>query len=139
MIEIISNVDVAVSAETAWGLVGGFDNLPLWVPMIERSILEQGGRIRHLTTHSGVHIVERLLAYNEQAFSYTYAYIDGPDPVENYRGTVAVTPLGPEHCRVSWGSQFVPVGLSEPEAKEHYRAAYASALLHVKTLLEQTG
>lgn len=60
------------------------------------------------------------------------------DRIENYRGKVAVTALGPAYCRVSWSSQFTPVGLSEPEAKARYQNAYAAALLHAKNLLEQS-
>ena len=137
MIEASSDVDVAVSADEAWSLLGGFDNLPLRIPMITRSFLEDGGRVRRLTAKDGSVIVERLVSFDQRKRTYTYAYIEGPDPVEDYLGKVTVTSLSPERCCISWGSQFSPVGISSSEAETRYRSAYASALNHAKTLLEQ--
>ncbi|MBS1088748.1 SRPBCC family protein [Gluconobacter wancherniae] len=136
MTEAISEIDIAVSADQAWELLGGFDNLSLWIPMIAQSVLQNGGRFRSLTTADGSHIVERLLTFNEEQRTYTYAYVEGPDPVQDYRGKVAVTAVSDNQCRASWSSQFNPIGLSDAEAGERYRSAYASALLHAKNLLE---
>lgn len=137
MVEASSDVDVAVSADKAWSLLGGFDNLPLWIPMITRSFLEDGGRVRRLTAKDGSVIVERLVSFDQRKRTYTYAYIEGPDPVEDYLGKVTVTSLSPERCCISWGSQFSPVGIRSSEAETRYRSAYASALNHAKTLLER--
>ncbi|MBS0994074.1 SRPBCC family protein [Gluconobacter cerinus] len=137
MIEASSDVDVAVIADKAWSLLGGFDNLPLWIPMITRSFLEDGGRVRRLTAKDGSVIVERLVSFDQRKRTYTYAYIEGPDPVEDYLGKVTVTSLSPERCCISWGSRFNPVGIRSSEAETLYRSAYASALNHAKILLEQ--
>ncbi|NVN10098.1 SRPBCC family protein [Nguyenibacter vanlangensis] len=136
MIDVISRVAATVSADTAWRLLGGFDSLPVWIPMIRTSTLEDGGRIRRLTTVEGATIVERVLRFDEQERLYTYAYVSGPDPVEDYVGKVAVEESGPGRCVITWGSRFKPAGLSDAEARQRYQAAYTAALLHAKCLLE---
>ncbi|GBR06828.1 SRPBCC family protein [Acetobacter oeni] len=136
MIDAVGHVEAAVSADMAWTLLGGFDNLPLWLPKIRKSILEDGGRLRRLALADGVTIIERLLSFDEQKRFYTYAYVSGPDPVEDYVGKVAVETSGPDSCIITWGSFFLPVGLSDLEATERYQGAYTSALRYVKTLLE---
>lgn len=136
MVEIVSQMDVAVSADTAWALLGGFDSLPLWIPMIRTSTLEEGGRVRRLTVAEDTTIVERLLRFDDRERVYSYAYISGPDPVEHYVGQVAVAEHGPDRCIISWGSRFVPVGLSEADAAARYHATYTTALAHAKKLLE---
>ncbi|MBB2206544.1 SRPBCC family protein [Gluconacetobacter takamatsuzukensis] len=136
MVEITSQMNVAVSADTAWALLGGFDSLPLWIPMIRTSVLEDGGRIRRLTLADGTTITERLIRFDDRARMYSYAYLSGPDPVEDYVGQVAVTEQGPDRCLIGWGSRFVPVGLSEADATARYHAAYTAALTHARDLLE---
>lgn len=136
MIDVVGRVETAVSADTAWTLLGGFDGLPSWIPMIWTSVLEDGGRLRRLTTADGATIVERLLRFDEGERFYSYAYVSGPDPVENYVGRVAVEESGSDRCIITWGSRFLPVGLSDAEATKRYQEAYTSALLHAKGLLE---
>ena len=135
MIDAIGRVEAGVSADIAWALLGGFNNLPLWLPKIQKSILEDGGRLRRLTLADGATIIERLLSSDERERVYTYSYISGPEPVEDYVGKVAVETSGPDSCIITWGSFFLPVGLSDLEATERYQGAYTSALHHVKTLL----
>ncbi|NHN87922.1 SRPBCC family protein [Acetobacter conturbans] len=137
MINVSGQIEVGVAAETAWKLLGGFDNLPVWIGMIESSVLEEGGRVRRLTTRDGTVIVERLLTFSEQERCYTYSYVEGPDPVKDYVGEVRVRETGAGTCLISWGSRFEPVGLSEDEAQARYAAAYGGAVAHVKDMLEK--
>ncbi|MFT9100387.1 MAG: SRPBCC family protein [Zymomonas mobilis subsp. pomaceae] len=136
MIEVVGKIEVAVSADRAWRLLGGFDSLPLWIPMIETSVLEEGGRVRYLTAAGGITIRERMLTFDEQARLYTYAYVEGPDPVKNYIGKVSVEEKTSDSCVISWGSRFEPAGLSESEAIERYGNAYKSSVTHAKSILE---
>ncbi|MBM3098904.1 SRPBCC family protein [Gluconobacter cerinus] len=92
MIEASSDVDVAVSADKAWSLLGGFDNLLFWIPMITKSFLEDGGRVRRLAAKDGSVIVERLASFDQRKRTYTYAYIEGPDPSKTISGRSQLHP-----------------------------------------------
>lgn len=80
--DVSGQIEASVAAETAWELLGGFDNLPLWIPMIAGSVLEEGGRVRRLTTSDGTVIIERLLTFSEQERCYTYLLCIGTGPGE---------------------------------------------------------
>ena len=45
-----SVIEVPVSADQVWQLVGGFNALPDWLPLIVKSEPSEGGRVRHLQT-----------------------------------------------------------------------------------------
>ena len=60
MAQASASIELPVSAEKVWHLIGGFNSLPDWSPNIPRSEATEGGRVRHLDTSNGVTIVERL-------------------------------------------------------------------------------
>ena len=53
-------IEIPVSAETVWHLVGGFNSLPDWLPFIAKSEPGEGGRVRHLTTAAGVNTPDHV-------------------------------------------------------------------------------
>jgi hypothetical protein len=50
-------VDIPVLPEHVWRLIGGFGSLSDWLPFIPTSELEEGGRVRRLTSEEGDVIV----------------------------------------------------------------------------------
>ena len=74
-------IDVAVSADIVWQLIGGFNSLPDWLPYIPKSETTEGGRVRHLANPSGETIVERLEKFDNAARSYSYSIIQAPFPI----------------------------------------------------------
>ena len=57
-------IDIPVSADQVWQLIGGFNSLPDWLPLVATSESGEGGRLRHLQTVDGTVIVERLQTFD---------------------------------------------------------------------------
>ena len=47
-----------------------------------------------VTLGDGAMIVEELVAWDDDAMSYTYTAVEGPLPVDNYESTITVTEAG---------------------------------------------
>lgn len=80
------------------------------------------GGTRTLVTDGRPDIVERLLAYDEEARSYDYGVVDAGDlPLADYQGTVTVLPAGPDACLLSFACDCIPVGMTTTEFDTFYR------------------
>ena len=44
-----ASIEIPVSADSVWQLIGGFNALPDWLPYIPTSALSEGGRVRSLS------------------------------------------------------------------------------------------
>jgi polyketide cyclase/dehydrase/lipid transport protein len=122
-------VDVNVSPNEVWQLIGGFGSLPDWVPDVFQSELADGGRVRHLHDAQGHTFVERLERYDSAAHSYSYSIVQSPIPVSNYLSTITVTPIsGSKGSRVEWSGVFTPDGIGEKEAEEIFHGLYSTGL-----------
>lgn len=56
-----SVIEIPVSADQVWQLVGGFNALPDWLPLIVKSEASEGGRLRHLeNADSGVVVLSLI-------------------------------------------------------------------------------
>lgn len=130
------SVDINVSADKAWAVVGGYDNLPQWLPLVEASSLEDGGRVRRLSATGGAVIVERMLSFDEMRRQFSYRHLEAPDPVTDYVAHMQVDVLASNRCKVTWASSFVPAGISEAEAIAHVEGIYKAGLASLKRLLE---
>lgn len=120
-------IDIPASADQVWQLIGGFNSLPDWLPMVTRSELSEGGRLRTLLTDDGTVIVERLEAFDNAAKTYSYSLAQSPFPVKDYLATLSVEALG-DGSRVRWSGLFTPVGISEVEAQELFKGVYQVGL-----------
>lgn len=130
------SVDVDVPAEKVWAVVGGYDNLPQWLTLVETSTLEDGGRVRRLSAAGGAVIVERMLSFDESQRHFSYCHIEAPDPVTDYVAHMKVDALAPDRSRVTWASSFVPSGIGEAEAVAHVEGIYRAGLASLKQVLE---
>lgn len=120
---------LAASAEQVWRLIGGYGALSEWHPGVERSVLEDGGRVRRLSLHGGGSLLERLHAFSERERSYAYSIEEGPLPVASYRSTLSVRDRGGKRgCEVYWSGEFAPAGVSESEAMAVIRGIYRAGL-----------
>lgn len=117
MAQASASIDIPVPADQVWQLIGGFGSLPDWLPYIPKSELSEGGRVRRLATPDGATIVERLVAFDQAARSYSYAILQAPFPVTNYLSTLRVKEAsGGNGSHVEWSGQFRPNGVSEEQA-----------------------
>ncbi|GGJ87647.1 SRPBCC family protein [Pseudomonas matsuisoli] len=134
MIHVYASIDLEHPAEQVWRLIGGFDSLPKWLPMITASEAGEGGRVRTLTLEDGGVIVERLQVFNEQERNYRYTIERAPLPVRGYLATLQVT-AWEKGSRVEWSSTFEADGVPEAEAKSILEATYAGGLNALKERL----
>ncbi|MEH2539245.1 MULTISPECIES: SRPBCC family protein [unclassified Bradyrhizobium] len=128
---------IAAPTEPVWSIVGGFDNLPLWLKVVASSTLEDGGRVRRLVTGDASVIVERLLSFEEAAKRFTYTHVTAPDQVTDYVATMIVNDVAVGKSRVTWSSSFTGAGWSAAEAVAHFEAIYSRGLADLKSLLER--
>nr|WP_219730832.1 SRPBCC family protein [Pseudomonas veronii] len=113
-----SVIEVPVSADQVWQLVGGFDALPDWLPLIVESKPGDGGRLRHLKTADGGVVVERLQTFDNVARTYSYSIEESPFPVSAYLATLRVEALTESSAKVTWSGVFTPVPDTTDEAVE---------------------
>ncbi|WP_144147168.1 SRPBCC family protein [Paraburkholderia sp. BCC1884] len=128
MAEASTGIDVSLPADEVWQLIGGFGSLPDWLPYIPKSELSEGGRVRHLANPDGDAIVERLIAFDNAARSYSYAILQAPFPVTDYVSTLKVVDNGGSACRVEWSGRFTPKGVSDQEAVKLFQGIYEDGL-----------
>jgi hypothetical protein len=135
-----SSIDVAASPDTVWRLIGGFGSLPDWLPFIPKSELREGGRVRHLVAANGGLIVERLMAFDERARSYTYHILQSPFPVTDYYSTLAVAETAEgKTARVDWNGTFTPLGVDDSVAATIFQGIYDDALKELAQRFEQAS
>jgi uncharacterized membrane protein len=120
MTDVSASIEIATPADKVWDILGGFDNLPLWLSLIRTSKLEDGGRVRRLEAVGGALIVERLLHFDEAARRFRYSHLEAPDPVTDYVAEMAVETVTATRSRVHWSASFTPVGIDEAAAIAHF-------------------
>ncbi|MBV4456013.1 MULTISPECIES: SRPBCC family protein [Pseudomonas] len=113
-----SVIEIPVSADQVWQLVGGFNSLPDWLPLIAKSEPGEGGRVRHLTTADGGVIVERLQTFDNVARTYSYTIEQSPFPVSAYLATLQVEALTESSAKVTWSGVFTPAAGTDDAAVE---------------------
>ncbi|MFE1993419.1 SRPBCC family protein [Streptomyces parvulus] len=130
MASTTATLDVAVPPDRVWQLIGGFDALPDWLPYISESVAAEGGRVRRLRNEEGGVIVERLVAFDDAARSYSYAILEAPFPVTDYLSTLRVreVPGRLDASRVEWSGTFTPTGVTDEEAVALFHGIYADGL-----------
>lgn len=128
MAQAHASIQVAASADTVWQLIGGFGSLPDWLSYIPASELSEGGRVRRLANPDGDAIVERLVAFDDAARSYTYAILEAPFPVVDYRSTLRVRENGANAATIEWSGSFTPHGATDDEAIRLFRGIYEDGL-----------
>ena len=129
MAKASSSVELAVSPDRVWHLIGGFGSLPDWLPYIPKSELHEGGRTRHLANPDGSTIIERLMAFDEKRRSYTYHILQAPFPVVDYYSTLKVIETnGGKGSRVEWSGEFTQKGMSGQDVSKVFQDIYDDGL-----------
>ncbi|WP_339532335.1 SRPBCC family protein [Pseudomonas mucidolens] len=124
-----SVIEIPVSAEQVWQLVGGFNSLPDWLPLIAKSEPAEGGRVRHLQTADGGVIVERLQTFDNVARTYSYTIEVSPFPVSAYLATLQVEALTESSAKVTWSGVFTPQnGVTDETVEALFAGVYSGGL-----------
>ncbi|WP_296658088.1 SRPBCC family protein [Paraburkholderia sp.] len=136
MAQASASIEIPVSPDIVWQLIGGFNSLPDWLPYIPSSESSEGGRVRRLANPNGETIVERLEAFDNRARSYTYSILEAPFPVTGYCSTLHVKEVGGGRAsQVDWSGEFTPDGVDDEEASRLFEGIYRDGLQALATLL----
>lgn len=134
MTEVATNTHLAVPADQVWQMIGGFNALPDWHPLVKKSELEDGGTVRQLTLPDGSGLTEKLEHTDDNERTYSYIITAGPLPVSNYRATIRVVPDDDgKGCTVEWSSEFEAVG-SESDAMAAVQGVFEAGLENLKKM-----
>lgn len=113
MVKVYTSSVIEAPADKVWATLRDFNGLPSWHPAIAESRIEgrepadKIGCVRNFTLKDGGRIRERLLALSDFEFSCTYAILESPMGVENYKATVKLTPVTDgDRCFAEWSAEF---------------------------------
>ncbi|KWU52522.1 SRPBCC family protein [Pseudomonas palleroniana] len=122
-------IEIPASADEVWQLVGGFDALPKWLPLIVKSETREGGRVRHLQAADGGVVVERLQTFDNVARTYSYTIEQSPFPVSAYLATLQVEALTDTSAKATWSGVFTPAaGTTDEQVEALFAGVYRGGL-----------
>lgn len=129
---------VPAAPDRVWQLIGDFCSIDDWHPAITECVLEDkgpSGVFRTLTLGDGATILERLTAQPDDERSYSYAILESPLPIANYKATLTVR-RGTDAGRsiLEWTSTFDANGVSDEEAASLIDGVYRAGFDNVKAL-----
>jgi len=119
--QVIFRADLGAPAKDVWDLIGRFESLPRWHPLVAACTLERekdGSVLRHIRLHDGTPIVNRETARSDTAYSYSYELVEGPLSVVFYRSTLRLIDRGNDRCTLDWASTFDSGDASEDEVTQ---------------------
>lgn len=132
-LEVQKEITVNASPETTWKMIGDFNHLDVWHPVVVASELTSGsnetaGAIRVLTLGNGAAITEKLLSHNNGNNSYSYAITESPLPVTAYVSEISVSATDDGKSLVTWSSSFNAKGVEDQEAINTITGVYDAGL-----------
>ncbi len=114
MKRIEAAVDLRVDPDTAWKVVGDPGGLAAWLPAIESARMEDDLRFVEFADGMGTGR-ERILARDDAARTYSYAYLEGAIPLQDYTAQMAVEPTA-QGSRFVWSASFNAATSDEADA-----------------------
>ncbi len=143
------SITIDASAYKVWHTAKDFNGLATWHPALASDAILEGtnntvGAVRLLTLKGGGTIKEKLLSYDEGAYSFKYSILEGVIPVSDYTSTFVVKSLGKGKSTVIWSGRFKRKNVGDnPGEKENDQAAieaidgvYQSGLDNLKKIVE---
>ena len=134
---------VNASPETVWKMIGHFNHLDVWHPVIIASEIvkaEEGkskrmrkrankaGTVRILTTGDGGKLTEVLLKHSYKDKHYTYKITESPLPVMNYESTLSVIGTPDGKAVVKWICTFDAKDTTDEKAVEVITGIYEAGV-----------
>ena len=128
-LDAAKTIDVAAPPAKVWATIGDFCGIGQWHPAIEKCAPSTKGDkpIRTLSLKGGGTIVEEQVSRDDQKMDYTYAIVESPLPVSDYKSTIMVAPSG-SGSKVTWSGSFKAKGADDAKAKEAIDGIYESGL-----------
>jgi carbon monoxide dehydrogenase subunit G len=89
MSQVKQTIKVAAAPDDVWKIVGDVGNIHTWIPPVVATTMD--GDVRTATFADGGEARERIDSRSDQSRSYTYTYLDGSIPLDEYTSTITVT------------------------------------------------
>jgi hypothetical protein len=129
MAQAFVSIDIPASPDQVWQVIGGCGSLLAWLPDTRKSVVSEGCRVRHLSYGGGEIVVERLVAYDDAARSYTCAILKASFPITSYLSKMRVRGADDGRgARVEWSGRFASSGVSDQEASRLFQGIYEGRL-----------
>lgn len=130
---VTKEINLNASPVTVWKMIGGFNELDVWHPVVIGSQLEVGegekpGDIRILSLGNGAKITEKLVVYSDTNKTYTYAITESPLPVADYVSTISVIKSDSGMSKVEWSSTFNANNAPDEKAIDAIAGVYDAGL-----------
>jgi hypothetical protein len=127
------------SADAVWSFFRDFGGVQKFAgPMVKSCSIEGNGigAVRTIALAQGNPIRERLVQFDEEARSFSYAIIGACDlPVEGYVGTVKIKADGASRSTIDWIGTFDPKGAPEAAAQQIVEGIYRGGISAIKAAL----
>ncbi|MCW2285677.1 hypothetical protein M2323_003506 [Rhodoblastus acidophilus] len=150
--KIVETVEIDKPVEKVWAVMGNFDALSKWHPVVASSVADKGnevGSVRHLVLKApgDPSFDEVLDKYDAAGHSYKYE-IPKVDPkvlpVNNYTSTITVLDNGKGGSTVEWKGAFYrgymlndpPEELNDENSVKAVRGVYRAGLDNLKKIVE---
>lgn len=129
MSEVTHSITVAAAPDDVWKVVGDVGNVHAWIPPVVATTME--GDVRTATFADGGKARERIDSRSDQSRSYTYTYLDGAIPLDEYTSTITVTaqPDGTGSL-VTWAA----VLQAAPQVVSSIDALYMASLTELQSM-----
>ena len=129
---VTKEVSLNASPETVWKLVGGFNDMDVWHPVVVASKLSgagmKSGDVRVLSLGNGAKITEKLVVHSDAKRTYTYAITESPLPVMDYVSTITVSGAEDGMSKVEWKSSFIANQAADEKAVATIAGIYDAGL-----------
>lgn len=89
MPQVMQTIIVAAAPDDAWKIVGDVGNVQAWIPPVTATSME--GNVRVATFADGGEARERIDSLSEEGRTYTYTYLGGSIPLDEYTSTITVS------------------------------------------------
>lgn len=132
-LEVQKEVTINASPATTWKMIGDFNHLDVWHPVVVASELTQSTNdtVRVLTLGNGAAITEKLLSHDVN--SYSYEITDSPLPVSGYVSEISVSGTEDGKSIVRWTSSFdAKQGFADEEAVNTITGVYDAGLKNLQ-------
>jgi carbon monoxide dehydrogenase subunit G len=134
-LEVTRSLDIEAPPPAVWAIIGDFCAIEKWHPLVKRCSITNSSddegkpvAIRSMFAAENLGtIVEVQTRRDDKAMSYSYAYVEGPLPVQAYNATITVHPNGATST-VVWTATFDAARMSDAEAKADIEGVYEQGL-----------
>ena len=122
MINIFITSVIDSPIDKVWEVVRGFNDMPDWHPVVDRSEIEDGlhpdtvGCIRSLYLADGQNVREQLIALSDLDFSFSYSMIDTGLGMYDYIASFELRPITDgNRTYIQWTAEFTAAPGEEKE------------------------